>query len=75
MSHLHIILLEHNPFVPLYKQAAERLRDQGVTLDVQVRLTYCPHSTPRRYNVPTGNEIAVILPGESITEDNQDIIV
>ena len=42
---------------------------------MQVRLTYRPHSDSRRYNVPTGNEIAVILPGENITEDNRDIIV
>ena len=70
MSHLQDMLLEHNPFVPLYRQAAERLREQGVSLDMQVRLTYHPHSDPRRYNVPTGNEIAVILPRENITEDD-----
>ena len=70
MSHLQDMLLEHKSFVPLYRQAAERLRDQGVSLNVQVRLTYCPHFDPRRYNVPTGNEIAVILPGENITEDD-----
>ena len=46
MSHLQDMLLEHNPFVPLYKQAAERLREQGATLDVQVRLTYLPYSNP-----------------------------
>ena len=34
MSHLQNMLLEHNPFVPLYKQAAERLREQGAILDV-----------------------------------------
>ena len=67
--------MSHHPFVLLYRQAAERLREQGTTLDVQVRLTYHPHSDPRRYNVPTGNEIAVILPRENITEDNRDIVV
>ena len=36
---------------------------------------YHPHSDPRRYNVPTGNEIAVILPGDNITEDDQNIVV
>ena len=75
MSHLQDMLLEHNPFVPLYKQAAERLREQGATLDVQVRLTYYPHSDPRRYNVPAGNEIVVILPGKNITEDNRDVVI
>ena len=75
MLHFQDMLLEHNPFVPLYRQAAERLREQGTTLDVQVRLTYHPHSDPRRYNVPTGNEIMVILPGENITEDDWDIVV
>ena len=75
MSQLQDMLLKHNPFVSLYRQAAEKLREQGATLDVQVRLTYRPHSTLRRYNVPTGNEIAVILPWENITEDDRDIVV
>ena len=75
MSHLQDMLLEHNLFVPLYRQAAERLREQGVSLDVQVRLTYRPHSDPMRYNVLIGDEIAVILPRENITEDDPDIVV
>ena len=34
MSQLQDMLLEHNSFVPLYKQAAERLREQSVSLDM-----------------------------------------
>ena len=75
ISHLQNMLLEQNPFVSLYRQAVERLKEQGVSLDVQVRLTYCPQADSRRYNVLTGNEIAIILPGENITEDDRDIVV
>ena len=31
---------------------------------------YHLNSDPRRYNVPTNNEIAVVLPGENITDDS-----
>jgi hypothetical protein len=34
-----------------------------MTPQLHVRLTYRPHSDPQLYNLPTGNEIAVILPG------------
>ena len=72
MSDLQEMLLQHNPFIPIYKQAAERLREQArahgssfQTMDIQARITYLPHMDPRRYNIPpTANEIVIILPGE-----------
>jgi hypothetical protein len=78
MSDLQEILLEHSPFVRIYQQAAERLRAHGAssqTTDIQAQLAYLPHSDPRWYNIPTTNEIAVILPGDGITTDPCDVIV
>ena len=43
--------------------------------DVQARLTYQPHTDRQQYNIPTGNEIAIILPRENITADHRDIIL
>ena len=39
MSDLQEMLLECNPFVNLYRQAAQRLRDQGQNNNIQARLT------------------------------------
>ena len=80
MSDLQEMLLEHNPFVNIYRQAAERLREQSrsltETVDIQARLTYLPHTDPRRYKIPhVTNEIAIILPGNGTTINPCDIIV
>ena len=81
------MLLQCNPFVNIYHQAYERLRIQADTLraqgseheitDLNIRLTYKPFTDPRRYNPPTGNELALIMPGEADTahKDNRDVII
>ena len=75
MSDLQEMLLECNPFVNLYRQAAQRLRDQGQNNNIQARLTYKSHTDPRRYNIPTADEIAVILPGDGMAYAPRDIVV
>ena len=75
MSNLQDMLMECNPFVEIYKQAVQRLRDQGQNNNVHSRLTYMPYTDARRYNVPTADEIAVVLPGEGIASDPRDIVV
>ena len=80
MSDLQEMLLVHNPFVNIYKQAAERLREQSrsstETVDIQARLTYLPHTNPRRYNIPNvTNEIAIVLPGDGTTTDPRNVVV
>ena len=80
MSDLQEMLLEHNPFVIIYRQAAERLREQSrsstETVDIQACLVYLPHTDPKRYNIPNvTNEIAIILSGDGTTTDPCDIIV
>ena len=53
----------------------ERLWNQSGGADGQARLTYTAHTDRRRYNISTGNEITIILPGENITADHREIIV
>jgi len=78
---LQDMLLEHNPFVPLFKDALTLMEDlegeEGEEDDhLHVRLTYKPFSDPRRYNLPTSDDIAVILPGDGTSEgDKRDIIL
>jgi hypothetical protein len=85
-SDLQETLLQYNPFVNIYHQAHERLRIQADTLRAQgsehaienltIRLNYKPFTDPRRYNPPTGNELALIMPGEAdiAHKDKRDVI-
>jgi hypothetical protein len=75
LSALQEIMLEFNPFVRIYKQAMTRLRDQPITPQLQVRLTYKAHTDPRRYNIPAGDDLAVILPGDGTSTDRRDIVL
>ena len=80
MSDLQEMLLEHTPFINIYRQAAERLREKSrsstKTIDIQAHLIYLPHTDPRRYNIPNvTNEIAIILPGDGTTTDPCNIVV
>jgi hypothetical protein len=75
LGDLQEMMQAHNPFVHLYWQATERLRNQPGGRDVQARLTYKAHTDRCWYNIPTGNEIAVIFPGEGAGEDSRDIIL
>jgi len=61
MSDLQDMMLEHNPFVGIFRQAQEILREKSEDNHLHVRLTYKAHTDPRHYNLPTSDEIAVIL--------------
>jgi len=76
MSDLQEMMLAHNPFVNNFKQAQEIMREVPDRQNLHVRLTYKAHSDPRRYNLPTSDDIAVILPGDGTPEaSNRDIIL
>ena len=74
MADIQNVLREHNAFLPLYRQAYEMLtsaRTHGaINTDLTVRL-HCGDGTDRRrYNLPTSNEVAVILPGDGSASSN-----
>jgi len=75
MSDLQEMLSAHNPFVHIYQQATERLQNEENRMrlqnpgynwrtdgDIRAVVTYRDHTDSRRYNIPSADEIAVILP-------------
>src|SRR6201999_1955983 len=74
------MLTDHNPFIGLYKTARERLaesasRQYRMLLNPQMRLVMEAGADRRRENLPTGNEVAVILSDESEGASRRDIVL
>ncbi|KAF6156091.1 hypothetical protein GIB67_007466 [Kingdonia uniflora] len=72
-------LLQSNPFCELYRRAYEVLEDvagEDENFNVPTYLHYSASTDHRRYNLPSTNEIAVILPGDGSKINNlRDIIL
>ena len=63
MQGLQDMLLQHHQYTPIFKHAHEVLRDyDGPANDAEVHLCVAPGLDKRRYNLPTADEVAVILP-------------
>lgn len=75
MRLLQCVMYDHNNYTPLYQHAHEILSLHG-TQDYTVRLCVAPGNDPRRYNLPTADEVGVILPeGNQFQGDYRDIIL
>ena len=75
MHLLQGILSTYNAYSPIYHHAYEILHMYDGP-DYTVRLCVAPGNDPRRYNIPTANEVGVILPGENVFQgDHRDIII
>lgn len=74
MGSLQAMLHTHHQYVPMFKHAYEILKDSDPANDAQVRLRLTPQLDHRRYNLPTSNEVAVVLP---VNDANQprDIVL
>ncbi|KAI0718183.1 hypothetical protein C8T65DRAFT_570970, partial [Cerioporus squamosus] len=77
---LQNILNEHHQYAPLYRFAYEWLQNCGQpndapSEDVTIRLTVDPSRDRRRYNLPTADDVAIILPGQQFTGDYRDILL
>ncbi|KAF6157065.1 hypothetical protein GIB67_041526 [Kingdonia uniflora] len=61
-------LLEYNRFPRIYRQAYEVLKEASMVTDqdmnIQAHLHYALRIDSRRYNLPSLDEFAVILPGD-----------
>ncbi|KAF6168761.1 hypothetical protein GIB67_012159 [Kingdonia uniflora] len=61
-------LMEYNSFVRIYRQTYEILNDvysaDNQNVNVHAHLHYSLRTDRRRYNIPSTDEIAVILPGD-----------
>ena len=64
MQGLQDILLQHHQYAPIFKHAHEILRDyNGPVEDAEVHLCVAPGLNKWRYNLPTADEVAMILLG------------
>jgi hypothetical protein len=75
MSSLQSMLLEHHRYSKDFKHAYEILQDYPDVSDAVVRLRTTPGKAPQQYNLPTSDEVAVILPGDGTSPDRRDIIL
>ena len=75
MQTLQNVMWNHNAYTPIYRHAHEVLQVYDAP-DYTVKLCVAPGNDPRRYNLPTANEVGVILPGENVFQgDSRDIII
>jgi hypothetical protein len=64
LHNLQQLMHEHNPYVHQYKQASQIIQ-QEPSQNVQLVLKATGTPDPRRFNTPTGNDIAIVLPQDS----------
>jgi hypothetical protein len=75
MRLLQNVMLEHNAYASVYKHAHEILSEEHNVRTVNIRLRVMPGNDRRRYNLPTADEVAVILPGDGVAQDKRDVIL
>ncbi|KAJ6456618.1 hypothetical protein C8R47DRAFT_1029309, partial [Mycena vitilis] len=81
MGILDHVLRENNAYVQVFKTAHERMRAQealhpNVPSEIYAVIRCEAGTDPRRYNAPTVDEVAVILPGDGSRETvHRDLIV
>ena len=64
MHGLQDMLLQHHQYAPVFKHAHEILCEyDGLIEDAEVHLRVAPGLDKQQYNLPTADEVAVILPG------------
>ncbi|KAJ7198412.1 hypothetical protein B0H12DRAFT_1037513, partial [Mycena haematopus] len=76
MQSLQTLLTASHAYAAVYKQAYEILDDLNDEVeDAEVRLRVIPGNNRRRYNLPSTEEVAVVLPGDGSSGDGRDIIL
>jgi Helitron helicase-like domain at N-terminus len=75
MQILQQVMSEYNAYTPIYRHAYEVLQMYNAP-DYTVKLCVVPGHDPRRYNLPTADEVGVILPDNNDFQgDYRDIII
>ena len=75
MRRLQDLILENHRWATTFKNASE-VFGQADCRDVSIRLTVNQNCDQRRYNLPTSDEIAVIVPGDGTQSyGHRDIVV
>jgi hypothetical protein len=79
MTELQAMMHETHPYIPLYKQAFQIMMAKSPEEQkrVVVKLHMEKNADGHRYNLPTTNEIAAIIPGDGTEErsDHRDIVL
>ena len=79
MGELQEMLNAVNPFVPLYRQAYQIMQETPPQLqaNLSVAIVLEPGEDRRRYNLPTVDEVAAIIPGhgEEDVDENRQIVL
>lgn len=79
MTDLQAMLNDVHPYVPLYKQAYQLMAEKPVEeqANVQAKITLQPTADRRRFNLPTVDEIAAIIPGngEEDIDEHREILL
>lgn len=72
---LQRVMCDYNAYTPIYRHAHEILQIFNAP-DYTVKLCVVPGNDPRRYNLPTADEVGVILPEQNDFQgDFRDIII
>ncbi|KAF6759185.1 hypothetical protein DFP72DRAFT_806875, partial [Ephemerocybe angulata] len=69
------ILLQSHQYVPVYQHAYEILQHYDPRNDIKVHLRLTPGLDKRRYNLPTADEVAVLLPEQGAATRGRNIIL
>ncbi|PBL03182.1 hypothetical protein ARMGADRAFT_1094064, partial [Armillaria gallica] len=72
---LETILRTHHQYALIYRYAAEILEQYGDSSNKTITLRVDPTSDKRTHNLPTADEVAVILPDCSSLSEYRDIIL
>jgi hypothetical protein len=76
MRALQTLLNVHHRYAAIYKQAREILAEYPDADNASIRLRVDPSHDQRRYNLPTVDEVAIIIPGDGEqATDGRDIIL
>ncbi|KDQ22276.1 hypothetical protein PLEOSDRAFT_1051142, partial [Pleurotus ostreatus PC15] len=77
MLSLQTMLTQHHQYAPMFKHAFEVLKDHpnGPDAEIRLRVQVAPGEHVRQHNLPTADEVAMILPGDGSATDYRDIIL
>jgi len=79
MDNLQTMLLNSHSYISLYCHAYEFIREKPIEeqKEITIRLHVNLQQDQRTYNLPTAEEIAVIIPEEGVHHavDNRDVVL
>jgi hypothetical protein len=76
LDQLLTMMYNINPYVKVFKMARDMMATEGAPMDLKLRLIASRTKDARRYNVPTADEVAVLMVGDGFEAiDRRDIVL